>query len=163
MLPKLTIPAPQPPKPLPGYDLPASHERLLTWAFVVEQMTASDFYWLASTYPDGRPHTVPLWGVWFEDRLHVDGGPQTRWARNLFANPKVSVHVPSAEQVVIIEGTARDLDDPDLDAATWKRLDTLFQRKYKVEEGSPYWVIEPRLVLAWDGPTLETMTRWVFG
>ena len=96
------------------------------------------------------------------DRIHFDGSPQTRWARNLIAHPAIAVHPPDAENVVIIEGVARQLADDELSAAAWAELDGLYAAKYGME-GSPYWVVEPRLVLAWAGVNLGTMTRWRFG
>lgn len=161
MLPKLIIPDPQPPHALPGYDLPTTHEKLLTWEFVAEQMTAAHYYWISTTYPDGRPHAVPVWGIWHNNRLQFDGGPQTRWSRNLASNPAIAVHLPDGNQVVIIEGHAEALDDNALDKAGWAQIDTLYGDKYDAE-GSPYWVVHPHKVLAWDGDSLETMTRWVF-
>ena len=41
-------------------------------------------------------------------------------------------------------------------------LDSAYQTKYGVDEGSPYWYIEPTKVLAWNGGNLHTMTRWIF-
>ena len=65
------------------------------------------------------------------------------------------------ENVVIIEGVARQLADDELSAAEWAELDKLYAAKYGME-GSPHWVVEPRLVLAWEGINLGTMTRWRF-
>jgi hypothetical protein len=157
MLPKLLIPAPEAPHPLEGYGLPKKPQ--LTWAFVAERMAAAQYIWVCTTGPDGRPHAAPLWGLWWGDRIHFDGSPQTRWARNLAANPAVAVHPPDAENVVIIEGVARTLADDALTAEEWAALDGAYQAKYGME-GSPYWYVEPRLALAWDGVRLGTMTRW---
>lgn len=159
MLPQLIIPLPEAPAELPGYGLP--DKPMLDWAFVAERMSAASYYWIATAGPDGEPHTVPLWGVWHDDRLHFDGSPETRWARHLRANPAVAAHPPDAENVVIIEGQARMLADDELTEGEWARLDNQYQAKYD-SEGSPYWVVEPRLVLAWDGVRLGTMTRWRF-
>ena len=63
--------------------------------------------------------------------------------------------------MVIIEGVARQLADDELSAAEWAELDGLYATKYGME-GSPRWVVEPRLVLAWEGMNLATMTRWRF-
>lgn len=160
MLSKLIIPKPEPPRPIAGYPLPDAPQ--LDWSFVAERMTAATYYWVTSAAADGRPHAAPVWGVWFEDRLYFDGSPATRWARNLRASPTVAVHPPDAEQVVMVEGTARMLEDDELSATEWELLDGVYQTKYTLEQGSPFWVVQPRLVLAWDGPQLGTMTRWRF-
>ena len=95
-----------------------------------------------------RPHSVPLCGLWYQDRVHFEGRMETTWARHLVADPRVVIHPPDAEQVVIIEGLARIIEDDDLDENEWKDLDTLFQTKYGLEQGSPYWCVEPTKVLA---------------
>lgn len=159
-LPNLVVPPPEAPRPIPGYGLPAAPA--LDWSFVAERMAAADCYWIAGAGPDGRPHAVPLWGVWHANRLHFDGSPDTRWARNLLANPAVVAHPPDPARVVIIEGRARPLGDDELTVDEWAILDGAYQAKYKMA-GSPYWFVEPALVLAWDGMNLGTMTRWRFG
>jgi nitroimidazol reductase NimA-like FMN-containing flavoprotein (pyridoxamine 5'-phosphate oxidase superfamily) len=137
-------------------------EPVLDWSFVAERMAAATYYWITTASAAGQPHAAPLWGLWFEDRLYFDGSPATRWSRNLQANPAVAVHPPDAERVVMIEGTARMLGDDELTPAEWAQLDGLYRARYAVDFGSPYWVVEPRLVLAWDGTKLGTMTRWRF-
>ena len=162
MLPQLVIPTPEAPQRVPGYGMPDAPR--LDWSFVAEHMAAARYYWLNTAGGDPaapRPHAAPLWGLWHNDRLHVDGSPQTRWARNLIAQPAVAAHPPDAENVVIVEGVARMLADDELTAEECAALDWAYAANYGMEV-SPYWVIEPRLVLAWSGIDLSTMTRWRF-
>jgi len=28
------------------------------------RLAEADYYWLGPTFPDGRPHSVPIWGLW---------------------------------------------------------------------------------------------------
>ena len=28
------------------------------------RLAEADYYWLGPTFPDGRPHAVPIWGLW---------------------------------------------------------------------------------------------------
>jgi hypothetical protein len=162
VLPDLVVPLPTPARHVPGYQMPETADRLLTWDFVAERMMLAREYWLSSTYADGRPHTVPVWGLWHHDRIHLDGSPHTVWSTHLRRDPRAAVHPPDAQRVVIVHGTARMLEDDELSDADWSVLDGRFQAKYDVEEGSPYWVVEPTSVLAWDGDDLTTMTRWAF-
>jgi hypothetical protein len=163
MLPKLTIPSPEAPKPIDGYGLPDAPQ--LDWSFVSQQMAAARYYWISTADIDDaaapQPHAAPLWGVWQGDRIYFDGSPRTRWARNLAGHPAIAVHPPDAENVVIIEGVARLVGDAELSAAEWAELDGTYAAKYGTP-GSPRWVVEPRLVLAWAGVNLGTMTRWRF-
>lgn len=162
MLPDIIIPPARPAKKVPGYQMPEDPAHLLTWAFVADRMAQLRHYWLNTVNKVGHPHAVPVWGIWYHNRLHFEGSPQTAWARHLVRDPHIVVHIPDAEQVVIIEGTAHIIADDEIDSAEWQRLDTQFQTKYQVDKGSPYWYVQPRKVLAWDGGDLQTMTRWVF-
>lgn len=156
------MPAPEPAHKVAGYGMPQEREHLLGWDFVVEQMNAATHYWITTRFPDGRPHTVPLWGLWHENRLHFEGRPQAAWARHLVRDPRAVVHPPDPEQVVTIEGVARIVQDDDITEQEWDDLDSRFQAKYAVDSGSPYWCLEPVKVLAWNGGLLDTMTRWSF-
>lgn len=162
MLPKLTMPNPQPARKVPGYEMPDTANNLLAWRFVANAMESAEYYWIASVNSRNAPHVVPLWGLWFENRIHFDGSPKTGWARNLMANERVAVNLPNAEQVVIVYGRAVIMEDDELSDVEWTDLDTRYQQKYNVQEGSPYWVVHPTKVLAWNGGDLKTMTRWIF-
>lgn len=162
MLNPLSIPPAGPARKVPGYQMPEDHDQLLSWDFVAEQMAAAEHYWISSVYADGRPHVVPLWGIWTENRVHFDGSTKTTWSQNLMRNPQTAVHLPDGEKVVIIYGTAHIIEDDDIDEQAWHQLDSTFQTKYQVTEGSPYWYVQPQKVLAWNGGKLYTMTRWIF-
>ena len=158
----LTIPKAQPVKKIPGYKMPEDERGLLSWDFVAEQMNQSRYYWLNTTLADGRPHAVPVWGIWHENRVYFDGSYKTAWSINLTRDPRIAVHLPDGNQVVMIEGIAHMIGDDEIDKATWATLDTTYQRKYNVAQGSPYWVVFPHKVLAWDNANLQSMTRWIF-
>lgn len=142
--------------------MPEDDKQLLRWDFVVRQMEQAKHYWISTVNLKSEPHVVPLWGIWFGNRVHFDGSPKTAWAINLVQNPKIAVHLPDGKQVVIVYGTAHMLEDNELDEHAWNQLDSAYQVKYQVQEGSPYWHVEPRKVIAWDGEYLNTMTRWLF-
>ena len=158
----LVIPHATPAKKVPGYQMPEDTTQLLSWEFVTAQMAPSQHYWLTTISAAGRPHAVPVWGIWYANRLHFEGSMKTAWARNLVRDPRITAHLPNGEQVVIIEGTAHIIEDNDISADEWGTIDALFQTKYHVDKGSPYWYVRPQKVLAWDGGGLQTMTRWVF-
>ena len=140
-----------------SYGVPRGKEGMLPWSHVSERMSVARNYWLATVRPDGRPHSVPVWGVWVEDRLHFGGGRSTRKARNLAANPKVVAHSESGEDVVILEGVAEEVSDP----ALLERIDDAYETKYGIRHGTPVWVLKPRVIHAWSRYP-EDATRWVF-
>jgi hypothetical protein len=140
--------------------MPETSEHLLDWQFVAEEMSKAEHYWIACVNGRNAPHVAPLWGIWFENRIHFDGSPQTGWAKNLKVNGQIAVHLPSGEQVIIVEGSATTLEDDELSSEEWALLDGIYQKKYGVKEGSPYWYVQPSKVLAWKD--MQTMTRWIF-
>lgn len=162
MLPFITIPKATPAKKIKGYKMPETNESLVSWEFVSEQMLHSRHYWITTVSKNGRPHAVPVWGIWYENRFHFEGGLHTAWGQNILRTPQIAVHLPSAHQVVIVEGTAHIIQDDAIDIDTWNMLDSTFQNKYEVDKGSPYIYVMPQKVLAWDGEGLTTMTRWLF-
>ncbi len=44
-----------------GYPFPTDAEGLLAWSHAEQLLAQAHSYWLATTYPDGRPHVTPLW------------------------------------------------------------------------------------------------------
>lgn len=67
--------------------------------------------WLATVRPDGRPHLVPLWFVWVDDKVYISTQASVK-ERNLRVNPRVSVALENGTQPVIAEGTARFIERP---------------------------------------------------
>ena len=107
-----------------SYGVPESVEGILPWDYVVGRMGEARNYWLSTVRPDGRPHAVPVWGVWVDETFHFGGGGTTRKARNLAANPNVVAHCESGEEVVIVEGVAEEVTDP----AIQERLDDAYEK-----------------------------------
>ncbi len=140
-------------------------KRLLPWSHVAERLTNAINYWLCTVWPDGRPHAVPKWAVWYDGKLYFDGSPQTRHARNIAANPAVTVHLESGSDVVILNGTARAVaEKPALELAV--ALAQEYTRKYKdfgyapeptMWDNGGLFEITPQTALAWtaftDDPT----------
>ena len=61
-----------------GYGLPETTDGLLDWSRVEQRLRDAQHYWIASVRPDGRPHSVPRWGVWLDGAFWYDGAPTTR-------------------------------------------------------------------------------------
>jgi general stress protein 26 len=77
-----------------------------------ERLTASRNYWVASSWPDGRPHAMPVWGIWHDGALWFSSSRQSRKARNLAADPRCVVTTENAVEPVVIEGAAEVVTDP---------------------------------------------------
>src|SRR5260370_3263151 len=100
----------------------------LPWSQAEERLVRSRNYWICTSRPDGRPHSIPLWGMWVEGALYFGTARATRKSRNLVQNPAVSVHLESGDDVIILEGKATEVSDP----ATFKKLDAASRAKYKM-------------------------------
>ena len=131
-----------------------------------KRLAESRNYWICTARPDGRPHSIPVWGFWIEGALYFGTARSSRKARNLAHNGAVSIHLESGDDVVILEGNAVEVDLND--AATFKNLDGASREKYKmplmiIPEESVLYSVHPRTVLAWTEKNFpKSATRWKF-
>jgi Pyridoxamine 5'-phosphate oxidase len=70
---------------MPGYGiLPADQGRgLLPWSWAVGRLRDSHDSWLATTWPGGGAHVMPVWSVWHDDALWFSSSVGSRKAVNL--------------------------------------------------------------------------------
>ena len=140
------------------YGVPASNKDMLEWSWVIGELQKSRNYWLISTYPDGRPHCVPSWGAWVENKLYFSGGDMTRHAKNLVVNPNMIAHLENGDQVVIIYGVAHQATN--VAKETMAKVEADYVVKYGMGEGATYF-LAPQKILAWTAFT-NTPTRFLF-
>ena len=97
---------------MPDYGVAEGPDGLLEWEWAVARLTRSRNYWLATAAADGRPHLLPVWGIWQSepDRFVFSCGPGARKARNLRVNPRGVVATDDAVEVVSVEGTVGEID-----------------------------------------------------
>ncbi len=93
---------------MPGYGvLPADQgSGLMAWGEAERRLTVSHDYWCATVTPAGRPHVMPVWGVWLDGRLWFSSGGRSRKARNLDADPRCTMTTDDAQNPVVLEGVA---------------------------------------------------------
>jgi PPOX class probable F420-dependent enzyme len=93
---------------MPGYGIqgPEEGSGLLPWSWAEQRLTASRNYWVTSLWPDGRPHSMPVWGAWDGEVLWFSTGGRSRKARNLAADPRCVVTTEDADEPVVVEGIA---------------------------------------------------------
>ena len=138
----------------------------VAWAAIEAKLETAPNYWLTTIGPNGRPHDRPVDGVWVDGALVFGGSPDTRWVRNLQANPAVSVHLPSGDDVVILEGEVELVVDEGHPVSEPSRIaqHTKYPQYFpEVPEHRPFWMLRPSVAYAW---TLEGFpngaTRWSF-
>jgi hypothetical protein len=141
----------------------------MAWSWADARLRDAANYWIATTCPDGRPHSRPVWGVWLGDVLVFSNGSLI--ARNLDHDPRVTAHLESGDDVVILEGTAARVHaDDELRARTKAAYDPKYHWEMPVDDDGLF-VLRPHVVFGWrvdpsglDGGGLmaATATRWQF-
>jgi Pyridoxamine 5'-phosphate oxidase len=145
----------------PGYGTPKAPR---AWDDVRDQLSNATRYWLATVRPDGRPHVLPLDGIWLDDRWFFGGSPETVKQRNLQSNPHAVLHLEDAQRTVIVEGVCEQRF-PDAELAA--RLAERSKEKYGyAPDPATYaqtgvWCLHPRRALSWERFPLDA-TRFLF-
>jgi nitroimidazol reductase NimA-like FMN-containing flavoprotein (pyridoxamine 5'-phosphate oxidase superfamily) len=93
-----------------------------TWAHIERLLIDAQLYWIITVRADGRPHAVPLVGVWHDGAFAFCTGPDEQKQRNLDTNRHVAVttgstgaHGWDSGTDLVVEGTAvRVTDDQSL-------------------------------------------------
>ncbi len=143
-------------------------DALLPWSYVEERLVASPNYWLSTVSTAGKPHARPVDGAWVNGALCFGGSPETRWVKHLMRNPALSVHLPSGDDVVILEGVAEQIEDPAHPLVEPLAAANIAKYPQYYVDGTPppplpFWCLRPTVVYAW---TLEDFpnraTRWTF-
>jgi PPOX class probable F420-dependent enzyme len=149
-----------------SYGIRSDEEGLVAWDDVVARLERARNYWIATTRPDGSPHTMPVWGLWLDGSFVFSSGATARKTRNLAHDPRVVVHLESGDEVVIVEGTAERIADE----AELRRIGEIYTAKYDFTFDPtgpgdyPVFRVRPRIAYAWlerDFP--GTATRFAFG
>src|SRR3712207_1052726 len=132
---------------------------MLSWEHVEERLAEARNYWVATVRPDGRPHTTPVWGLWVDGTFYFGVAPSTRKWRNLAQNPNVAVHLESSEEVVILEGVAEVVAEPD--PGLVERLFASSVAKYGTgsRDVAGSYFVRPRVAFAWSAGSPNTYTR----
>ena len=88
------------------------------WTEVEALLTDAQLYWIVTVRADGRPHAVPLVGVWWEGAFVFCTGREEQKARNLAVAPRVAVTTGTtgaggwdSGKEVVVEGTAERVTD----------------------------------------------------
>ena len=151
------------------YGMPDDTDGLIGWEAVEARLRDANVYWIATSGPGGRPRVRPVDGIWIDGALWVGGSPETRWVRDLLANPQVSVHLDDGWDVAILEGTAERVEGGVEDELA-QRLAAESNRKYPqygmkpadYQGGPGPFAIRPSVGFAWKAFPKD-LTRFRFG
>jgi PPOX class probable F420-dependent enzyme len=154
---------------MPGYGiLPADQgSGLLPWSEAERRLTTSHDYWCATVCPDGRPHVMPVWGVWDGGRLWFSSGLRSRKARNLAADPRCTLTTENARDPVVLEGRAERVTDPGRIAAFVDAVNGKYDAGMTADFQDPAvngtFAVTPVRVFALSGADFPgSPTRWRF-
>jgi general stress protein 26 len=124
---------------------------LKPWLWALERLEKSHNYWVGTTRPDGRPHLMVVWGIWWQDAFWFSTGPRTRKAKNMAIEHRVVIGTEKADEAVILEGVAEEMKDRSL----WKQ----FAQRCNVKYGGD---VEP-LLTASGGCVFRVTPKRAFG
>jgi hypothetical protein len=150
-----------------GYGVlgPDEGTGLLPWSWATERLTVSHDYWLATVRPDGRPHVMPVWGVWNDGGLLFSTSATSRKAHNLQAEARCTITTDNALEPVIVEGVAELVTDMRGIEAFAAQINSKYDTSYGLDfflENSSYRV-RPSWVFALTEDDFNgSPTRWVF-
>ena len=101
----------------------------LPWSWAAERLVANRNFWVVTVSQSGRPHALPVWGVWDDGDLRFAFGcsPNARKARNLAANPQAVIMVDDTVECVSVEGRG----SPVLDEQRKDQWVERYLRKYR--------------------------------
>ncbi len=98
---------------MPDYGVDTPSWVPLPWSWAVERLTANRNFWVVTVSADGRPHALPVWGVWDDEdeRFAFSCSPRARKARNLAANPRTVIMIDDTVECLSVEGWAAPLQE----------------------------------------------------
>jgi PPOX class probable F420-dependent enzyme len=139
---------------MPGYGIkgPEEGSGLLPWSWAEERLTGSRNYWVVSRWPDGRPHAMPVWGLWHRASFWFSSSRGSRKARNLTADPRCVVTTEDPSEPVVVEGTAELVRDAEELATLLALENAKYQTDYGIE------MLDPE-----ENSAFRVRPSWAFG
>jgi len=141
---------------------------LKPWSWALERLENSHNYWIATSWPEGLPHLMLVWGIWWQDAFWFTTGPRTRKAKNIAAYPRCVIGTEKADEAVILEGVVEEIKD----RTVWRQLVEIYNRKYGGDvgpllesSGGSVFRVQPQVAFAQDEHAenfTESVTRWNF-
>lgn len=154
---------------MPGYGIQGADEGpgLLPWDWAEERLIASRNYWVSSLLPDGRPHMMPVWGVWHTGSFWFSSSKRSRKTRNLVADPRCTVAIEDALNPVIITGMAALITERESLVTFLAVLNGKYGTDYAIDFLDPLVNATLRVEPHWAFGLREddftgSPTRWVF-
>jgi general stress protein 26 len=154
---------------MPGYGiLPADEgSGLLPWSWAEERLRTSRNFWVASVWPDGRPHAMPVWGIWHDQAFWFSSSGGSRKTRNLVADGRCVVTTEDANSPVVLEGTAELIKERAALETLLEVMNAKYDTSYEIDLLDPNVNAAFRVRPAWafairHDDFAGSPTRWTF-
>lgn len=120
------------------------------WRALEARLGRETTIWLATVRANGRPHLVPVWYVWLDNKIYLATGSDTQKFYNMYNNQSVALALPDPNQVIIIEGEAHVANRQTVN----KVADYFFHKfewDFRYDDTTEWRLIEitPYKILAW--------------
>ncbi len=139
-----------------GYGVTEDPDGLLDWSWAEQRLLVERNFWFVTADAEGRPHSMPVWGVWMPERerfgMCCDSG--ARKVRNIEANDRVVVTTTDSVECVSLEGRAVRVAGNDAEA-----LAVAWAKKYCDENFSA----EEMMEAVHGGVAFEVIPERAFG
>src|ERR1043165_1756427 len=100
---------------MPGYGIVKDIDGALPWKWAKDVMDAARNPALATTRPDGRPHVMPVWAIWLDDRGVVFSTAITSIkSKNLLKNSSAAFYFERDRDNLVVEGRCEIVELGDL-------------------------------------------------
>ena len=138
------------------------------WAHIAARLAPARNYWLGTTTASDAPHATPIWGVVVDDRFYGYSERRTAKAKNIERDPRVVLHLESAEHVVIVHGRmideGRPSDLPGVVHALSVKYDAPGDDQYLPsvdEDFDVLYLLQPERALLWELSDFDgSQQRW---
>ncbi|MET9342923.1 pyridoxamine 5'-phosphate oxidase family protein [Nonomuraea sp. NPDC003804] len=103
-------------EPIETANLDRYGDKPLPWSRARERLEADlpkmgTPAFLATTRPEGRPHSAGIGALWLDEDIYFTSGPGTRKSRNLAANPACTISVRLEGLDLVLDGEAARVTD----------------------------------------------------
>jgi pyridoxamine 5'-phosphate oxidase-like protein len=139
---------------MPGYGVRPADEGsgLLPWSWAERQLRASHNFWVVTLWPDGRPHAMPVWGVWDDNAFWFTSAVRSRKALNIANDPRCTVATEDEQHPVVLNGGG----DIHTSSEELARVIELINAKYGTDYGMDF--MDPA-----KNATIRVQPQWAFG
>lgn len=131
------------------------------WRAIEARLSRESTIWLATVRSDGRPHLVPLWYIWLDEKIYVCTGSESQKYVNMFNNQNVALALTDTANVLVIEGEAHSAPRPSIEPLA-EHFYHKYEWDFRFDESADWRLIEitPFKIIAWgDGYDSQEGTR----